>query len=160
MLDRIAEFLSKNYNMLKAKDCRIHQTTIAETMGIKQFALSRIIAKLKKDGILIETRTYAVGRYSKSYGCGLVLARCFRDAKADMRHRDVYKPYTPGNANTEFLKDIQHFVAVGTPLDEVVRIILEKQSDRPKDKVRGAKAIERAFFLWQNGPEGVSSETA
>jgi hypothetical protein len=160
ILNALAEYIAKNYNKLQTKSCRIHQNYMGECLRIEQYRVSRVLRRLIRDGILIETQSYIVGVRAKSYGCGLRLMQCFKDAKHDLKYRDVHKPYTPGQANSEFLADIRYFVATETPLVDATQIILDKQRDRPKDKVRGVKDIERAFYLWQYRSEGESSRTA
>lgn len=158
ILEGVVEFLAKNYNMLKKKQCRILQTYMAEQLKIEQYRVSRVLRRLVRDGILVQTADHIIGVKAKSYGCGLLLAKCFKDAETNIRNHDLHLPYSPGEVNDHFLTDIRVAVATRVPLQELTEILLDKQVGRPRDKVRGRKDIENAFISWLNKTERIREE--
>lgn len=150
LLVKLSEFLSKNYNMLRQGRCRILQVYMADCLGVEQYLISRILRRLNKLGYLVMTADYHQCKRARTYGAGPQLRTLFEEVtKAKSRH-DINKPYVDGDVNDHYLADIRHLIRIGTPMDEVVQIIMKKQQGRSRDKVRSAKQIEQAYLSWFN----------
>lgn len=150
ILDLLAEFLARNFNFLQKKKCRILQTFMAERLGVAQYTVSRLISEMKDQGWLIEEKMYQRGKYAKTYSSGPLLKICFEKALFAGHQYDLTEPYTDGESNKHFLRDVRVAVRLGIDVEDLIQIVQEKQSMRLAHKQRSAKTIARTYHLWLN----------
>lgn len=150
LLEPLCEYVAKNFNFLQKRKCRILQTHMAEALRVEQWAVSRLLRDLKQWGWLVQTGDYKHKRHAKSYGSGPEMKACFEKALFAGRRYDIWAPYKDGESRDHFLRDIRVCTKLGYSPEEIVQIIVEKQSMRPAAKQRDVKSIERTAVLWLN----------
>jgi hypothetical protein len=143
---QLTYYLSDNYWLLRRNILRIHQKLIGNQLGVTQVQMSRIISRLVDVGCLLPTSGYLIGYRAKAYGLGPSLRESLNTEFVDLAY-DFWLPYENGQSWLHFLEDIRQAIYKGVSLNDITRIILEKQDERPKEKHRSVKEIAKAYEL-------------
>jgi hypothetical protein len=145
-IDKLAEMLAKSSGWLARNKCHIHQVTWATELGVAQVTVSRLLARLIRQGLLTKVDdTYERGARSKMYGAGDLLRPAIGYAGCPLEEPDWVR-WDDGTSFERMLYDVRYFVSLGLSDPDIIERLQEREAHRPTSKQRGVRQFIRTIY--------------